>query len=75
LTKEKKTNILLVIGLVALIIIVIITSAVLYHKQKQLDDLNHKNEQVKPETPPAEDEENQIFLKNFEIFIDNKIEI
>ncbi len=75
MTKEKKTNILLVIGLVALIIIVIITSAVLYHKQKQLDDLNHKNEQVKPETPTAEDEENQIFLKNFEIFIDNKIEI
>lgn len=71
MSKEKKVNILLTVGLIVLIVVTIITSAVLYHKQKQLEDLNHKNDIVKPGEPPAEEGENQIFLKNFEIFIDN----
>jgi len=47
--KEKLAKISTFIALAALILVVIITSIVLYQKQKYLEDLNEKNEIVKPD--------------------------
>lgn len=44
-----------------------ITSIVLYQRQKKLDDLKEKNEVVKPEEE-GDMAENKIFLKNVIIF-------
>lgn len=55
MNKEKLAKISIFIALAALIFVVIITSIVLYQKKKYLEDLNDKNEIVKPD----ENEENK----------------
>lgn len=67
--KEKLTKILIIAILVVAITLVIVTSIVINNQKKILEDLNQKNEQVKPEEGTT-NKENKIFLKNFEIFID-----
>ncbi len=49
MNKEKLAKISIFIALAALILVVIITSIVLYQKKKYLEDLNDKNEIVKPD--------------------------
>ncbi len=49
MNKEKLAKISIFIALAALIFVVIITSIVLYQKKKYLEDLNDKNEIVKPD--------------------------
>ena len=70
--KEKVLKISLWVGLAVLVLVVIITSIIVHQKNKELEDLKEKNEIVKPEEP-LEKEENKIFFKNFEIFIDNDL--
>ncbi|MCI8555039.1 MAG: hypothetical protein HFI85_00485 [Clostridia bacterium] len=57
MNKEKLAKISIFIALAALILVVIITSIVLYQKQKYLEDLNEKNEIVKPGEDEDKDEE------------------
>ena len=59
MNKEKTTKILIIAMLTILILLVVITSIILHQKQKKLDDLNNKNEIVKPD-PTPEIEENII---------------
>ena len=57
----------------ALVFVVIVTGIILHSKQKKLDDLKQKNEIVTPQEG-QETKEIKIFLKNFEIFIDNDLD-
>lgn len=65
--KKRKINILLTVIIALLVIFVVITSIVLYQRQKKLDDLKEKNEVVKPDEE-GDIAENKIFLKNVIIF-------
>lgn len=46
--RKKMINWLLAIGLTVLILFVVITGSVLHKKKKELDDINNKNDIVKP---------------------------
>lgn len=71
--KQKWINIALWGGLALLILVVIITAMILHSKRQKLDDLKDKNDIVKPEEG-ANLQENKIFFKNFEIFIDKPLD-
>ena len=65
MNKEKLAKISIFIALAALILVVIITSIVLYQKQKYLEDLKHKNEIVKPDDKEENEEEESLALIDF----------
>lgn len=68
--KGKKINISIWVGLSILVLVVIITSIILHFKRQELEEIKDKNEIVTPDSNITM-QENKIFLKNFEIFIDN----
>lgn len=68
--KGKKINISIWVGLSILVLVVIITSIILHFKRQELKEIKDKNEIVTPDSNITM-QENKIFLKNFEIFIDN----
>lgn len=69
---QKLINIAIWSTLAVLVAVVIITGIILHSKKQKLDDLKDKNEIVTPEESD-EIQENKIFFKNFEIFIDNDL--
>ena len=74
--KEKWANIALWVGLATLVMLVIITSIILHAKRQKLEDLNHKNDIVKPDESQENQSQmknNKIILKNIEIFIDKDL--
>ncbi len=69
--KEKGIRIFVIVALIAVILFAVITSIVLESKRKKLEDLNDKNDIVKPTEKP----ESKIIISENLIEIKTRIEM